>query len=122
MKKTAEQLRQDFWDEDIKNGALIFSQYNEIKRVLLEKDFSWAEEQYKNIKKHAIEQTDFYKDYKITDSFPVVNKTTIMDNYEAHLAKNGFELPLHKSSTSGSTGTPFTVLQDAKKRKEPLLI
>ncbi len=120
MKKTAEQLRQDFWNEDIKNGAPVFSQYNEIKRVLLEKDFSWVEEQYKNIKKHAIEQTDFYKDYKITDSFPVVNKVTIMDNYEAHLAKTGFELPLHKSSTSGSTGTPFTVFQDAKKRKRTI--
>lgn len=120
MKRTPEQLRQEFWNEDLKNGALVFSQYEEIKRVLLEKDFLWVEKQYNNIKKHAIEETEFYKRYKIDDSFPVVNKSTIMDNYEAHLAKGNFALPVHKSSTSGSTGTPFTVLQDAKKRKRTI--
>ena len=120
MRRTPEQLRNEFWTDDIKNGAIIFSQYEEIKRVLSENDFSWVEEQYKNIKKHAIEQTEFYKNYKINDPFPVVNKSKIIANYEHHLARGNFDLPIHKSSTSGSTGTPFTVLQDAKKRKRTI--
>lgn len=110
----------DFWDEDKKNGSIIRNQYDEIKQILNHYDRTWIENQLIKIKKHSIEHTEFYKKYNIDDIFPVVNKTFILDNYDAMLADSGFELPTHISSTSGSTGTPFKVVQDMKKRKRTI--
>ena len=67
--KTPEQLRNDFWKSDIEHGGVIFNQYEEIKRVLCNKDMAWVEERLGDIKLHAIEQTEFYKDYELTDEF-----------------------------------------------------
>ncbi|MBQ4268789.1 MAG: phenylacetate--CoA ligase family protein [Clostridia bacterium] len=50
------------------------------------------------------------------DVFPVVNKQLLSGN-KKFLAREGFLTPIHISSTSGSTGTPFSVAQDYKKRK-----
>lgn len=118
--KTSEQLRNNFWKEDIENGGGIFNQYEEVKRVLNDKDMIWVEQRLQDIKRHAIEQTEFYKDYKETDEFPVVNKMTLIENYDACLAKAGYQTPTHISSTSGSTGTPFSVTQDFKKRNRTI--
>ena len=81
--KTPEQLRNDFWKSDIEHGGGIFNQYEEIKRVLCNKDIAWVKERLRNIKCHAIEQTEFYKAYKVTDEFPVVNKMTLIENHDA---------------------------------------
>lgn len=118
--KTPEQLRSDFWKSDIDRGGIIFNQYEEIKRVLHEKDKVWVQRCLKNIKQHAIEQTEFYKDYQITDEFPVVNKMILTENHDACLAKSGYQTPTHITSTSGSTGTPFSVTQDFKKRNRTI--
>ena len=118
--KTPEQLRNDFWKSDIEHGGVIFNQYEEIKRVLCNKDMAWVEERLGDIKLHAIEQTEFYKDYELTDEFPVVNKMTLIENHDACLAKEGYQTPIHISSTSGSTGTPFSVTQDFKKRNRTI--
>lgn len=74
----------------------------------------------KDIKQHAIEQTEFYKNYQSTDDFPVVNKMILIENHDACLAKSGYQTPTHISSTSGSTGTPFSVTQDFKKRNRTI--
>lgn len=120
MQKTPNQLREEFWRQDLIKGGVIYNQYEEIKRVLREKDIKWNQKQLENIKKHAISQTEFYKDYKITDKFPIVNKMLLTDNCDAFKAKGGFQKPIHTSSTSGSTGTPFSVIQDYKKRKRTI--
>ena len=115
--KTPEQLRNEFWKHDIdQNNAIIFTQYQEIKNVLENFNMDWCEQQYRKIKKHAIEQTEFYKNYSVDDSFPVMNKDLLMKNKDACTARSGYQLPIHISSTSGSTGTPFSVAQDFKKR------
>lgn len=118
--KTPEQLRNDFWMEDLDRGGYIFHQYEEVKRVLREKDMAWVEKRLRDIKRHAIEQTIFYKGYDVKDQFPVVNKMTLIKNHDACLAKSGYETPVHISSTSGSTGTPFSVTQDFRKRKRTI--
>lgn len=117
MVYTAQELRNAFWADDAAQGGLIRSQYEQIKRVLAEKDLNWVLEQYRELKQHAIEQTDFYKDLTVDDEFPVVNKSVLLANYERCKAKGGFDGPIHISSTSGSTGTPFAVPQDLRKRK-----
>lgn len=84
------------------------------------KDIAWVKERLRDIKCHAIEQTEFYKAYKVTDEFPVVNKMTLIENHDACLAKAGYQTPTHVSSTSGSTGTPFSVTQDFRKRNRTI--
>lgn len=116
MNKTPSELRKDFWEEDSLNGSPIRKQYDVIKRVLSSSDNEWTEIQLKNIKLHAIKHTSFYKNYAVNDVFPVVNKTLLTEKRSLFLAKEGFRLPLHISSTSGSTGTPFSVVQDFDKR------
>ena len=120
MQKTPEELRKDFWKSDSEQGGMIRSQYEEIKRVLYEKDIDWICQRLQDIKEHAIEQTTFYKDYKATDEFPVVNKMMLIENYNACAAKADYQSPIHISSTSGSTGTPFSVPQDFKKRNRTI--
>lgn len=120
MQKTPEQLREDFWKSDIEHGGGIFNQYKEVKQVLHDKDMTWVKQRLLDIKLHAIQQTEFYKDYKENDEFPVVNKMTLIENHNACLAKEGYQTPTHISSTSGSTGTPFSVTQDFKKRNRTI--
>lgn len=67
--KTPEELRQDFWQSDYERGGVIRSQYDEIKRVLEEKDTAWIEERLLDIKNHAIKQTDFYHDFRVSNVF-----------------------------------------------------
>ena len=118
---TIEQLRAIFWAEDAKNNSgLIKSQYDEIKRVLSEKDMVWVENQLKKLKEHAIAHVPYYAKYSINDEFPVVNKSSLMENYNLHKASSNYLEPTHISSTSGSTGTPFSVIQDYKKRNRTI--
>ena len=72
------------------------------------------------IKHHASLHTDFYRGLDKDDNFPIINKSIIKDNFEAFKAYAGFEGPIHTSSTSGSTGIPFSVLQDMPKRKRTI--
>lgn len=102
------------------NGGVIFNQYEEIKQVLHDKDKVWVQRRLKDIKLHAIEQIEFYKNYQLTDDFPVVNKMILIENHDACLAKSGYQTSTHISSTSGSTGTPFSVTQDFKKRNRTI--
>lgn len=115
-----EDLRKAFWKEDLEHGGIIHSQYEEIKRVLDQKDMAWVQTQYRKLRQHAIAQTDFYSKYGVDDVFSVVNKSILLENYEACKAKAGFSGPTHMSSTSGSTGTSFTVIQDYRKRKRTI--
>lgn len=118
--KTPEQLRNEFWKSDIERGGIIFDQYKEVKRVLHDNDMPWVLQRVLDIKHHAIAQTDFYKTYKVTDEFPVVNKMILIQNHDACSAKGDYQTPTHISSTSGSTGTPFSVIQDFKKRNRTI--
>lgn len=115
--KTPEKLREEFWKNDEEQGGLIRRQYDEIKLVLKNADMKFAREHYEKIKQYAIDNTVFYKDYSLSMEFPVVNKMDIISRYDEHKSTGEFMKPVHISSTSGSTGTPFSVLQDMVKRK-----
>lgn len=75
------------------------------------------------ITQYAIENTPYYssyKDYNDFSEFPVLDKSTIKKNYDDFISepyKNKLD-NLHKVTTSGSYGTPFTFyLNDEKRRK-----
>ena len=112
--KTPDELRKDFWDEDISlRGGVIYNQYCEIKDVIAKQDFSFAERKLEEIKRYAKENVPFYREL---ESFPVLSKGDILEHYEEHKSIGEYRKPIHISSTSGSTGTPFAVLQDYDKR------
>lgn len=103
------ELRSNKW-------GVIRNQYEEIKNVLKNQDFEFVKNKLRIIKEHAIKNTEFYSKYSVDSEFPVMNKAKLMENKDICTAKAGYDLPLHISSTSGSTGTPFSVVQNYTKR------
>jgi phenylacetate-CoA ligase len=63
----------------------------------------------------------FYRNLEITDvllcKFPVVDKNLIRKNLKSFRSDTYTDKKTFKVTTSGSTGTPFTLLHDAEKRK-----
>lgn len=69
---------------------------------------------------HAKKTTEFYDDIDgdKLQMFPVVNKTTYVSNYNKFCSREYLRSKSNrKMSTSGSTGTPFTMIQDKRKIK-----
>ena len=73
----------------------------------------------------AKDESEFYSflkgknDLKLTD-FPVMTKELLKENYDKISVKKFDESTLHKMYTSGSTGTPFTCIQNPEKRTRHL--
>ncbi|MDK0574919.1 phenylacetate--CoA ligase family protein [Clostridium perfringens] len=113
-----------FWFIDFLKGGKIKKYYDEINDFY----YNGADEKLirKNIMEllnHAKETTKFYSNYKYVDSieeFPVMNKIMYTEHYDEFISNKFNTSKLHKMSTSGSTGTPFTVMQDKNKRKRVL--
>ncbi len=66
---------------------------------------------------HVTSHVPFYKDFNTTISdFPITNKTKIKLQFSDFLASNYLDKTKINMTTSGSTGTPFTVHQDLNKK------
>ena len=77
-------------------------------------------EQLREILKYATENTAFYAKYRNAEKledFPVMNKTILNENYDDVVVHTYDNIKTHKMHTSGSTGIPFTVIQDLAKRE-----
>lgn len=106
-----------FWLKDLLTGGKIHKAYKDIKysynngNLDLEKDID-------KLLQHATNTTNFYKKYKgkKIEDFPIINKTIIKENFDDLQSEQYKGKKLHKMSTSGSTGTPLTVIQDKNKR------
>lgn len=110
-----------FWTFDSLRGGQIKRHLHQIESVLNKFDsqdsISIRKMNKERIINHAIETVAFYKGYDIKslEDFPIINKNIIRDNFkklqsEKYLSKNNRIV-----STSGSTGTPFQILQDENK-------
>lgn len=68
---------------------------------------------------HCINTVPAYKQMTGTNliDWPVVNKNELRENRKSHLSLSFEEDNLISMSTSGSTGTPFSCLQDINKKK-----
>lgn len=111
-----------FWIRDFCQGGKVYEGYKELKESSGKLVKERQEEKIKKLIKQAKENTEFYSKIKANDitDFPVINKATIKENYDKFVAKNYKEKKLHKMSTSGSTGTPFTIMQNSEKRNRVL--
>ncbi|MEA3461739.1 MAG: CoF synthetase [Bacteroidota bacterium] len=112
-----------FWIADALKGGRIRFHYKDVKGILQQYSETQSvqkREQYLDrLLDHARESTPFYKNVKgkgISD-FPVINKITIRNNYENF--KSGDPRYKHAATvrTSGSTGTPFAVELDTRKKQ-----
>lgn len=112
--------RKGYWTLDWLKGGECKKYYDDIKykndnRIL-------NVEQLDSLLKHAVSTTPFYKDFDYANikSFPVITKNDIKSNWEKMHSKDYMGKPIHYMSTSGSTGTPFTMEWDMHKRKHQL--
>lgn len=100
-----------------------------IRRKLDEDKRAWEEgtsiestkRKIRDLIRHAVATTDFYKDFNPEEdlsNFPIVNKDTFRQNYDRFRSTMYLNDPKNREmSTSGSTGTPFTIIQDQRKAK-----
>lgn len=106
-----------FWLKDrLVSHRIIKKNYLDVMRGFEEGGEN--EEQLSRLLDWASKEVPFYKPYagmKLA-SFPVVNKSIIRDGGDFFMATCMKGQQLHEERTSGSTGAPFTILQDARKR------
>lgn len=117
--------RNIYWFNDYIHGQKVRIFYKDLHNVLSDAK-TGRKIQYKHLKKllkHATANTSFYHDYagKPLSAYPVVNKSICTENHDAICVpfdkipcQESF--PVHVQRTSGSTGTPFAVPQDTRKR------
>jgi len=112
-----------FWFLDLLKGGAIKSHYQDINYILenhnSERSKKIRDEHLSNLLNHAVTSTSFYKtyhNYSSLNDFPVIDKVMLRESFDDFISakykhKHGFEV-----STSGSTGTPFIVIQDKNKK------
>src|SRR5699024_5561295 len=116
MKKNNNIRSSVFWALDFLKGNKIKKNFKEIYYYNNNQLFNV--EQINRLLKHAVDSVPYYYDlvYRSLNDFPIINKSIIVDNYSKFKSENYLNKPTHKMSTSGSTGMPFTVIQDINKR------
>lgn len=107
-------MRRRFWLKDFVGGGDMWWHYRDVRRIMRHPEESQPviEQRIGDILQYAKSHTGYYSGFegKVLSDFPVVNKNTIRENYDAFIvgSKDGY-IPRH---TSGSTGTMFRVYQD----------
>jgi phenylacetate-CoA ligase len=101
-------------------------QMNDVNRKMEDEEYAsvikngGVPKRLKYIMEYAVENTSFYSKYAGAtrlDEFPVVNKRLLNENYEDVMVHAFDGVKTHKMHTSGSTGIPFTVIQNLEKRE-----
>ncbi len=114
---TSATRRAGFWTVDAVKGGHVREHYQDIRRLMTEGsvDSSAAT----RLLDHATGTTPFYRPYagRGLADFPIIEKATIRSDHERFRSEAFAGATLHRRSTSGSTGTPFSVVQDAGKRQ-----
>ncbi|MGY3795684.1 CoF synthetase [Aquimarina sp. 433] len=115
--------RKIFWFFDILKGNDIKKHFEDIKELIenphIQSSIDKKEEYLQKILQHAVSTTWFYQKYSGYESiadFPVINKNVIRDNFEEFRSSKYKPKDCVEISTSGSTGAPFSVLQNKSKR------
>jgi len=115
--------RKGFWGLDTLRGGQIRQHYNDVQTMLENPDDPGVESRrvkyLQDILKNAIGNVPYYSNLNPSstlESFPVVNKNIIRDNFDQFRSPQYRETDLVKMHTSGSTGTPFAVMHDRNKR------
>jgi len=116
----AQLRRVGFWGLDRVHGGPIRDEYEDIKAKM--SGGRPAGSQLQRILDHATRTTDYYRPYSGADldTFPVIDKTELKQHDRAFRSAAFDDAGLHTRSTSGSTGTPVAIEQDARKRNRSI--
>ena len=102
----------------------IYTQWNDIKATLADCRSGWARVEYSLAQclKMASEKCSYYRPYagKKLHDYPVTDKLGFIENFASVRNPDYTDSVVRPISTSGSTGTPFTVVQDFAKRNRVL--
>ena len=123
--KLSESLRNIlYWSIDAIKGNPIRHQLADVEFLMSSNDNSARTEiingYLDSILQYATNHVPYYRSYigkKKLEDFPVVNKNIIRNNEAQFLGDEFDKASLAIRETSGSTGMPFTVYQDARKRQ-----
>lgn len=117
--------RNIYWLNDYIHGSKVRKHFDELNRFKQRNAQTLArqKELCENVLSFAVKNCAFYKNVSCVNlkSFPVVNKQILNDN-RTFIAIDVNEIPeqeteqVHIQRTSGSTGTPFAIPQDSRKR------
>lgn len=112
-----------FWVLDFLRGSKVRRHLLDIKHIM---EFAGdpavltiRQKYLENILQYAAEIVPFYQKfqgYSSLKSFPVIDKSIIRENFDDFQSPEYRNAVVHNMHTSGSTGTPFLVRQDANKR------
>lgn len=118
--------RYGFWILDALEGGQVKDHYKEIEHTFDMGGYNYTDltdKHLNNLLNHAVNTTEYYskyKDYNDLKNFPILDKNIIKENQDKIISKEYIGTQLHLMSTSGSTGTPFTIAQDKNKRNRVL--
>ncbi|MGY3794151.1 phenylacetate--CoA ligase family protein [uncultured Aquimarina sp.] len=109
-----------FWTIDTLTGSKKKSNFQDIQSLLENVNSTTSTKRKKEyldaILQHAIGTVPYYKNTKpLITAFPVINKNIFRENFKAFQSESFQNEKKRTVSTSGSTGTPFTVHQDISK-------
>lgn len=114
-----------YWASDYLHGKKVKRFYDDLKKVLSSKAIGYPvqQEHLRMLLEHATTNSAYYKQFAgmNLEHFPVINKSVLNEHY-AEVCVPVEKIPfqetetVHIQKTSGSTGTPFAIPQDTRKR------
>lgn len=116
--------RNIYWANDFFHGRKVRRFIDDLNNVLSDEKTGRIiqQEHLDELLTHAVQNSPYYKGINaILSEFPVVNKTILNENSDK-IAIPIDKIPeqegttIHVQKTSGSTGTPFAIPQDTRKR------
>lgn len=122
--KLLEKIRKEsFWTIDALKGGCQKKDLEDVAYVLEhwgKPDVEDKHKQYlKDVLDYAVDTIPYYSEYKgyeKLEDFPVVNKSKIRGNERLFFSPKFDMDKMFRQETSGSTGVPFVVFQDPRKR------
>jgi len=117
--------RKGFWFWDSIRGSEVRRHLQAIQRINRDQESDFALGERKKylsaILDHCKQTVPFYQDSgnsgPALPDFPVTNKNLIREHFDLFRSDAYPDARTYKATTSGSTGTPFTILHDAGKKK-----
>lgn len=122
----AKTLRERFWANDAQNGSPVGIPYKEIKNfqnLSFEEAQEFRKRKLESLLSFVQTNSKYYSRFSSTilEDYPIMNKALLTEHYDEISIEidsiPGQLGPLYIQSTSGSTGTPFKIPQDYRKRQ-----
>lgn len=112
-----------YWAIDAVKGSPVQKHLRHISANLQNRGSTFAADQnsvaLQELLQHATQNIPYYKNLNLPlklEAFPVTDKNLIREHEHEFLIPGTAKQKLHKVTTSGSTGTPFTVYQNKDKK------